>query len=255
VASPLAADGAMVERHALVWRRRRGLWVSAFWGSPDEDDVRRATEAYSLVLGETGRFRAFVDLSRLEHLNPKAFEILANWARESRAALDGRLEWQAFVIPPGVLGAVVCGFHKSLGYQQESRFFESMDEAVATLFRGDEAEEIRRRVLPRLDILCDQDLLRRFRRAVRTQPRADIASIARALTLSRRSLQRQLTQHGTTFSRERLAERMALAKERLQDPDSKVETIANELGFRSRQQFSQQFTRVVGVSPSEFRAR
>lgn len=250
---PLAADGAMVDRHVLIWRYRPDLWVSAFWGTPDEREAARVVEAYDVALKEQTRFRAFIDFSRIEHIEPAAFEKLAVWTRAARPSLEARLDWHVMVTPPGVLGAIVCGFHASLGYTMETRFFESVEGAVRTMFTSREASEFRRNVVARIDALAAPGLLARVRQAMREQPEATVDELARALGVSRRTLQRELGAAGTTFRAERIAERIALAKERLQHPEVKIEVIARELGFQSRQHFSRQFQRALGVSPSEFR--
>lgn len=248
-------QGRLILGNALIWRYRPDLWVSAFWGAPTEAEAKQVVAAYDLATREGRRFRAFIDFSRIEHIDPAAFGVLEVWTRASRASLEAQLVWHVIAVPKGVLGAVVCGFHTSIGFAFETRFFDSIDRAAETMFDAEEQKEIRARVLPFLDEQIGAAALVQLRAAMREHPDASIEAIARRLSVSPRTLQRQLSLHHTTFRRERVAERIALAKERLTDPNIKIEVVARELGFDSRQHFARQFQRIVGISPTAFRAR
>ncbi len=249
----LDSEGLLAERHALVWRYDADLWITAVWGTPDGHDVERVLEAYRQLIATQGRFRAFLDFSRLTQVDPAAFESLATFMRDHKEHFEARVVWQAVVIPSGMLGALVSGFHAALGYRIDNHVFESVEEAVKTMFRPGEAEEMRTRMLPRLAELAQGELVDRIRGALRRQPRHDVDAIARLLAVSRRTLQRELARVDTSFREERLAIRIALAKERLQSSGASLEEVARELGFGSRQELTRQFTKVVGKSPSEFR--
>lgn len=249
----LDAEGALTERHTLIWRFSDDLWITVLWGAPDQRDVSRALEAYEIVKQERGRFRAFLDFSRLEHVDPEAFSRLALWMSEARESLEPRVVWQACVIPKGMLGALVSGFHSALGYKIRTEYFDSTESALTAMFDPAEREALRARLIPRLEALATSVLLERMRTALRQKPRSTIDEIAAVLAVSRRSLQRELKSAGTSFIQQRLEARIDLAKEQLRAGDSKIEALAQDLGFLSRQQFTRQFTRLVGISPSEFR--
>lgn len=247
--------GRLLLANVLIWRYRPDLWISAFWGAPTEGEAKQVVAAYDLATQEGRRFRAFIDFSRIEHIDPAAFAVLEQWTRASRASLEAQLVWHVITVPKGVLGAVVCGFHTSIGFSFETRFFESLDVATETMFSGKERNEIRARVLPELDARIGAAALVQLRAAMREQPEASIEEIARRMGVSPRTLQRQLAAHQTTFRQERIVERIAIAKERLTDPSAKIEVVARELGFDSRQHFARQFQRLVGMSPTAFRER
>lgn len=243
-----------MQRNVLVWAYPRSLLISAFWGSPSVEEITEIIRVYDGALARsTEPFRALIDFSRLEHVDPSAFAIMAEWTRRSRAWVEPRLAWQAIVTPPGVLGAIVCGFHRSLGYSIESRFFSSLEDAVATMFDPGEAKEVREEVLPRLATAARATWLTKLCAFLRQHPRATVEQAARGLSLSKRTLQRYIAEAETTFLDTRMDVRIALAKQHLGDRERKVETLADELGFRSRQHFARQFQKLVGVSPSAYR--
>ncbi|WP_162901327.1 AraC family transcriptional regulator [Breoghania sp. L-A4] len=77
--------------------------------------------------------------------------------------------------------------------------------------------------------------------------------VARKLGLTRRTLQRRLGTHGTTFSRlldEQLQEKAARM---LQDRDRQITDIALELGYSELAHFSRAFAKWSGVSPALYR--
>ena len=78
-------------------------------------------------------------------------------------------------------------------------------------------------------------------------------SVARALYMSSRKLQRQLQSAGTTFATLLNKTRQDLAQKYLRDQDTSMTEIAFLLGFSESSAFSRAFKRWVGVSPSEYR--
>lgn len=77
--------------------------------------------------------------------------------------------------------------------------------------------------------------------------------VAAKLGMSRRSLQRRLDQHGTTFHRliqDRLLHR---AKSMIKSGTASITEIALELGYRDPAHFSRAFRRWTGVSPRTYR--
>lgn len=239
--------------NVLVLRARPTLWVSAFWGAPTRAQAEQAIALYERALASSDRYRHFIDFSRLTHADPEVFGCLATWARGARARAEAVHRWQAIVVPAGVLGAVVYGFHRSLGYDVETHFFESTEAAVADRFRGAERRAFEREVLPLLAAPARAGLRAQLRTLLRDQPTLSISDAARALGASSRTLQRQLRDADTSFQAERLEARLALARLRLADPTTKIETVARELGFASRQHFAKLLRTITGAKPSALR--
>ncbi|MCF4165724.1 AraC family transcriptional regulator [Zavarzinia compransoris] len=80
-----------------------------------------------------------------------------------------------------------------------------------------------------------------------------VEAAADALNTSVRSLQRALDAAGTTFSAERDAVRLALARRYLSRPDLKVEAVAARLGFAEAGVFVRAFRRWTGQTPARWR--
>ena len=78
--------------------------------------------------------------------------------------------------------------------------------------------------------------------------------VAKTLGMSVRSLQRKLSEAGTTF-RTLLDEiRKELALSYVRDPNIEFVEIAFLLGFSEQSAFSRAFKRLTGISPSEVRS-
>jgi AraC-like DNA-binding protein len=80
----------------------------------------------------------------------------------------------------------------------------------------------------------------------------DIAFAARKLGCSRRSLQRELAQRGTSFRAELNRVRIERAKREL-NTGASVTWLAYELGFGSAQSFIRGFKQCTGVTPGTWR--
>lgn len=76
---------------------------------------------------------------------------------------------------------------------------------------------------------------------------------ARRAGRSARSLQRSLTQAGTTFRAETSRLRMERAREMLEQSELKIESIARAVGLRSASSFASTFRAVTGTTSSEYR--
>lgn len=85
--------------------------------------------------------------------------------------------------------------------------------------------------------------------------RPDVSNIARDLGTSERTLQRRITEGGTTF-RQLLAEaRQELGEHLLSDPSISVDEVAVLLGYQDTSSFYRAFKEWQGVTPHNWRAR
>jgi len=85
--------------------------------------------------------------------------------------------------------------------------------------------------------------------------RVTVSEVGRAIGVSPRSLQHQLRQAGTSFRQEVNAARVRAAQQLLQASDTKLTSIAIEVGCASLQHFSTLFRKQTGLAPSAWRAR
>ena len=78
-------------------------------------------------------------------------------------------------------------------------------------------------------------------------------TVARALYMSSRKLQRQLQRAGTSFNNLLNEIRQDLAQKYLREEDTSMTEIAFLLGFSESSAFSRAFKRWMGVTPSQYR--
>lgn len=84
--------------------------------------------------------------------------------------------------------------------------------------------------------------------------RPEVATVARELGLSERTLQRRITDEGTTF-RALLAEaRLELGRQLLSDPSMGLDEVACLLGYQDTSSFHRGFREWEGTTPSHWRA-
>jgi transcriptional regulator GlxA family with amidase domain len=84
---------------------------------------------------------------------------------------------------------------------------------------------------------------------------ASVERCATALAVSVRTLQRELTRAGTSFSDELRRARVAAAGELLRLADTKLEAIAARVGFGSSARMNEALRRELGVTARELRDR
>lgn len=80
-----------------------------------------------------------------------------------------------------------------------------------------------------------------------------IDTVAQSLSMSRRTLQREIARRGTTYGDILHGNRMRRACDWLDHSDKSVTEIAFELGYTDASNFTRAFRRETGVSPSAFR--
>jgi AraC-like DNA-binding protein len=83
--------------------------------------------------------------------------------------------------------------------------------------------------------------------------RTDLASIANAMEVSPKKLQRLLTSEGTNFSEVAENTREKLAQEMMAQPSPPVAQVANFLGYSGNAPFTQAFRKWTGLSPLQWR--
>jgi AraC-like DNA-binding protein len=96
-------------------------------------------------------------------------------------------------------------------------------------------------------------LLRMLVQPYVSEGRADVAFVADMAGVSTRTLQRRLSECGTSFSRILQEARFDLARKLLGDEAMKVIDVAMMAGYESPQHFSRAFRRFTGVTPSQYR--
>jgi len=85
--------------------------------------------------------------------------------------------------------------------------------------------------------------------------RPDIASVARDLGTSERTLQRRITEHGTTFRALLVEARQELGEQLLRDPSLGIDEVACLLGYQDTSSFYRAFNDWTGIPPNRWRAQ
>ncbi len=109
------------------------------------------------------------------------------------------------------------------------------------------------------DALHEQrDVVQRLRQIIQRNlhmGRVDLASMARDMAYSERSLQRRLTDRGLRFDQIVQSVRRDLAQVLLGRPDMRLEDVAERCGYSTSASFSRAISNWYGIPPAELRKR
>jgi AraC-like DNA-binding protein len=247
------------------------LWGVILWGRPDE---RQALElGRSLVLElrpPAARHASIVDASRLEGSDPAAFRAAERYLEAFGETLKTWVSRLALVRPSGMRGALVAGAYEVLPRPYPVAVFSQAGDAFAWLrTKSDEApggpadgttgwpaDGPALIASIHAEASGTQPIVGALRALLDTRLSGlGVAGAARALGLSERSLQRKLTDAGTTFNDELADARVRAAKRLLVDSDAPLTSIAFDVGCATLQHFSALFRKRTRESPSAFRKR
>jgi AraC-like DNA-binding protein len=240
--------------HGLVFCARPALWGFAVWGCPTTQEMRDIVALVGLDLAPgAAPHGTLVDLRSLGRGDPNALAPLVQHARSHTELVRRKVQRMALVRPRGVLGMTVAGFYDVIRVPYPVRVFQELADGAAWLAADDLVGEIAqliegaRGVSPvvlQLQSWLDVHLAE-----------ATLVTAARAVARSPRSLQRDLSEHGTSFAGLLADARLRVAKRLLSETDRPVTRIAYDVGCASPQHFSAMFRRFVGQTPSGWRTR
>lgn len=223
------------------------------WSRPSMEDVQALTHALELELSPSAPpHRSLVDTRRLEGVDAGAFEVLHCYVTRHHARLSTQVTKLALLRPPGLPGAVVAGFYRTLDSPYPTEVFD--EPAVAARWLGLDAALVQRLDETVEDLRGVDPLVARLRALLEAHPGLAVGDAARRLSLSARTLQRRLSDAGTTFVDEAVAARVRTAQRLLLDSDAPLTAIAIDAGFSTPQHFSSAFKKVTGQSPSAWRS-
>jgi transcriptional regulator GlxA family with amidase domain len=243
-------------RHFFIWCRSLDFTGSVLWGRPEERDTLELTAIWRELHPRMQAFDVVTDGGRIESIDAAAFEVMIRYLRDTLPAYARTVRRQAIVHPPGLPGAAIAGLLPTIGVYYQWRIFPEARDGFAWLERPDgaatyaEVSALAERttgVSPWRRILGE--LLRD------TPDDVTLASAARKLGRSDRSLQRDLQQSGTTFRAELEATRVELARALLVDTELKIDSVARKVGCASAAHFATLFRKVAGETPSAYRER
>ncbi len=236
------------------------LWGVIVWGRPDETAAIAMGRALVLELGDVAPHVSIFDCSRIEGGDPRSFHAAGRYLAINKVALQRQVERLALVRPAGLDGALVAGAFDVLPKPYPVQVFGDTTSAFAWLDPTlDAAATAATLIAMHGDVTSTPKDLGALRtlleRSLSRLERLPIATAAKELGLSERTLQRKLADAGTTFKDEVADARIRAAKRMLLESEAPLTTIAFDVGCGSLQYFSALFRRRTGESPSAFRTR
>jgi AraC-like DNA-binding protein len=238
----------------LYFYPQAGFCGFVVWGRPTQADLEHLVSVLEVELDSASHV-SLIDARRVEGADPRGFAVLESYVRTHHEALGRVVEKLAIVRPDGIVGAITSGFFGVTPPPYPVAIFEDRAKAVAWLGVPDAAlalEELAREE----ERAAGDPLLRDVRALVEANlGGATLASAAKSLGMSERSLQRRLSDHHTTFVAEVNHARVRVAKRLLRESDAQLTQIAHDVGCASLASFSTLFRRATGETPTAFRQR
>lgn len=236
------------------WCASPTFYGFALWGRPNQTDVAALVRALVTELDAgVAPHVSLVDTALVEGVDPQAFEGLHGYVTGHHAALKKQVTRLALVRPPGLVGAVVSGFYEVLDAPYPTRAFDDLGPALAWLGQDAGWADVLRAA--RTELSGVDPLLVQLRAVlVDLGASPPVPRIAKALSLSARTLQRRLADLGTSVQTELTRHRMGVAQRLMRESDAPLTAIAIDAGFASLAHFSAAFRKATGQSPSQWRA-
>lgn len=249
--------GTWIQRGSSVtWCVSPSLVGSTVWGSPDVAATRAILEAFEGLWAEAMNDRVDVlfDARRVERVDPSALGVVLSWNVDRREAILRRVRLQISVVRTGPVAVMLSGVLPLVGETHPFRIVHALDEGFRAV-AGEHGDALAAEVEA---IVEAATTLPEELRATRSHLRrhlsdATLATTARAIGTSSRSLQRALAAAGTTFQEELQTARFERACELLQSTDTKIVAVAAEVGLSERG-LSGLFHDRVGRSPARYRS-
>jgi AraC-like DNA-binding protein len=232
------------------------LWGALLWGRAEQHNLAALFELVDRTLEQACEHVSLLDVRGLEHVDLSGFGLIGRYMSKHRSTLARRVTRNAIVRAEGLLGTVVSGSYEIFAAPYPVSLFTDLDAALAWL--DPPLDQATRESVTRL---CESpqglpSLLTRLHAVLATDlDRAELGHAAGQLGISARTLQRRLQELGTSFRTELDVTRIREGQRRMLDSDSPLTQIAVDLGFSNLQNFSRQFRRVVGETPSAWRQR
>lgn len=243
-------------RSFVVWVQSPERLGAFHFGPLDSGDHAALATLFPLPASAhlAPRYDLMHDLGAVEDFDRTSFDFFEAFLARFVDAVAQRTRKLAVVRPRGLAGAAFTGlFHEWVVPRFDAKLCFDRREALAWL---DPPATARRELDEVYDTCLQPSLLLTVRELIANDlSSATLESIAQAMSLTPRTLQRQLAELDTCFRDELARARIRVAEVMLLDRDDKIEAIAVQLGFSSASAFSAMFKKVAGEYPGEFRAR
>lgn len=228
-----------------------------FWGETSASELP-AFERLHPVRGQPlGRaMPRFADVRRVTSTTAHAFAQLARDFQRDRAFLRDCFTRVAVVHAGGVGMGLALGLVTHLASPFPLELFTDPIAALAWLGipepprLGADLEMLQARATGTTPLLRDLGAV-----LGASLTHASLASAARALGLSTRSLQRRLADEGSSFQREATRARVLAAQGLLRDTDEPLAEVAGRVGCASPSHFAKMFRAATGTPPARWRVQ
>ncbi len=244
-------------RGFLLWVSRGALTGTATWDGFDE-----ASAAQLLALWDELRtahkqpLDVVFDGRRMSAVAPRVFELFYEYVRDRVVELGETFQRQAMILPESFAGAAMGGVYPLSGAAHAWRLFQDAPLAFDWLdpeHGGALHDEVEALLVP---LVAQPALLANVRARLATHLSGiTLAVVARGLGISARSLQRSLSELGTSLRYELECARVQAAQRLLLAGDEKLDEIAHKAGCANGASLSRLFRRHTGETPGRFRQK
>jgi AraC-like DNA-binding protein len=231
-----------------------GLHATLVCGAIDEAAARALCTVWGATAGAPPHPSLF-DVSALVTADGKAFETITRFLAGVQQVVARDVMRQAIVCGPTLGAALVIGYYTMFPPPFSIQTFERRGDAMSWLGAGDDAGMLDR-IARDVGVGVDAGLAE-LRERLDREPLDDVslATAARWLGITPRTLQRRLAATSTDFSDELSRARVARAQRLMLDRAQNLTAIALEIGCSSPSTFSELFRRVTGETPTSWRRR
>lgn len=244
----------VVHRSFAYWQAEHRAFGSIIWGRPDEADVREMCAAHEV--GANARFAghaSVIDLRALEGVDFLAFDNLLAYLKQRRDAWSPNVSRQIVLHGGGFAHSTVVGMFQFLSPSHKVHFSQDARDAFQLAGVPDVFTEIE---ALRGDLLGTPEIVRRIRVALEALPaRTRVTEIAKRIGISERSLQRRLTEAGTSLRDERQRHVVRLSERLLIETQLDLEAIAAHVGLSSASQLVKVFRKLRDTTPGALREK
>jgi AraC-like DNA-binding protein len=228
----------------------------AAWGTPGGDDFDAVSPVRSTALArERKPHPTLLDFRWLESIQPSCFERAIAYAASHRQELARNVTRIALLRTTGITGAIVAGFYAMIQQFCPVKVFTEAEPALEWLGRRVDIPLFATIDALRNEAVATAPIVGELRALLAREPRATLVGIAAHFGMTERSFQRRLGEAGTSLRHELNLAKIRAAETLLLTTDASLTEIAYDVGCASAQHFSTLFRKIVGETPSAWRAR
>ncbi len=238
----------------VLWVRSLELCGVVCWGRPGAAEAREMLAGFDGFKYLAPQFDVILDGSMVEGLELEALGLVMEWLRRNQVLFDRNVRRRVGVIPPGVPGLALSGLTTIIGIQAPVLVTSDAREGFRSIASddGDALHAEISGIVARCRGVPPQ-LLALRRALAETHGALGLGDAARQLGLSARSMQRLLSDAGSSFRAEQADARFRAASELLES-DDKLAAVASKLGL-SEDGLTLLVRGRTGLTPAELRKR